>query len=384
MLNLEIDKLATLDQDNTLSQGKAATRWFTLRKLIDNYLEDTWRTAKVIALPGKAGFTGQYFKGFMREKFGTEYLLFIRQQITKPTPSDIKRQLIKRWGITTATDSIKRHFIIQLFREILLYLNQKVIVYDFINDPAYTKYQKEHRIKRLTMPTEKICFTIWTTNYYTKHTCTLQEIIPFLHSKYGKNRPIVYADLENPFTEAFMNMGYPELIVIGAAKNKMSLLAKGLPKWIKPIESLYSADNRVLQKYAAVAFIKEQPEIDGSFSPKPIYPKPIRELLMELKKKITKYSKPSSYGSYVNTSILQIVPPQKYDMEIMALWHQVEKWAKIGFIIDIRLALGQRYNELSYYFLMKAKKFRMDWDFYNKMKNCIKNLLENYETNSMQ
>ena len=380
LYNKDVDILARLSGE-TLYQGKRQERWFNIRRLFDQWFDSDSEEKKVVALPSKSGFTSQYFKNYVTEKYG-EDVLFIRQLPSHITVSYLKHTIRQMWGITILSSSQDLHFVMQLLREVLLYLNQKVIVTDIISSPEYEKYKKEHAIKknRVAMPTEKICFTINfgdSTNCGERITMMLSEIIPYC-KRMRKNCQIVIADLDNPFIEAFKAMRYPNLIILSAAKNKMPLLYNNLPSWVKPIESLYSKDNRVLQKYAAARFILLQPEIVLDASP--VYPEPIRDALRELSTKAEKYR----YWrySYVNTdnarTIINMIPPEKYDIELMALWNICKPWAELGFKLSNQLSLSSSSasNMFSYYFLMKNKKFRMNWNFYHEMKNCINRLLE--------
>ena len=380
LYNKDVDILAHLCGE-TLYQGKKQGRWFNIRRLFEQWFDSDSEEKKVVALPSKGGFTSQYFKNYVTEKYG-EDVLFVRQLPTHITISYLKHTIRQIWGITTLSSSQDLHFVMQLLREVLLYLNQKVIVTDIVGSPEYEKYKKEHAIKKnkITIPTEKICFTINlgdSTNCGERITMMLSEIIPYC-KKMRKKCQIVYADLDNPFIEAFKAMRYPNLIILSAAKNKMPLLYNNLPSWVKPIESLYSKDNRVLQKYAAAKFILLQPQIVLDASP--VYPEPIRAALRELSIKAEMYR--YWRNSYVNTdnarTIIDMIPPEKYDIELMALWNVCKPWAELGFKLSNQLTLhsSSASNMFSYYFLMKNKKFRMNWNFYHDMKNCINRLLE--------
>jgi hypothetical protein len=73
-----------------------------------------------------------------------------------------------------------------------------------------------------------------------------------------------------------------------------------------------------------------------------------------------------------------MVPPEKWDIKLMALWNICKPWAELKFKLSNKLCLSSysSNNYSNYYLLMKSKKFRMSWDFYNDMKKCVNNLLK--------
>ena len=370
LLNTQIDVLCEM-YDNTIHQSKRHQRWFTVNKLCNDWLKYDYKT--VLALSSKAGFSSQYFKRYILDTYSSDNILIIRQLPTL-TRSYIKYKLRTIFGITLFSNKEGMKFVMQLLKELLLYLKEKIVVTDIIGSPEYEKYKKDHAqpknyVKRYT---EKITFTIVSTynGYSKKHTCILDEIIPYIKREYGKHR-VVYAELDNPFVEAFKAMRYPHLIILSASKGNMKHLYNDLPSWVRPITELYSPDNRVLQKFAAMAYISNQPEIDKTFEAISSFPNIIYKKIKELRK-YTEYRYVHAYGDVDASSIIAIVPPEKYDRKIMALYHETYKYLKIAKRLD---SSKSSFRCADYYALLKAKKYRFNYNFYKDVKDYINNLL---------
>lgn len=381
LLNKEIRVICEI-RDETIYKGRHTTDEFNLKKLLRDWIKYDYKM--VLALPSGKGISSDYFKGYINEKYGNTHKLLITQLPPKLSYSYIKQMLRSIYGISMLTDSEYRRFVLQLMREVLQYVKNKIIITDVFDSPEYIQYKKDHCAKknRKYIPTEKICFTITGCDgsflNLKKTTCALNEIIPYVKENYGEKTHIVYAELENPLTDAFKGMKYPNLVVLSAAKNKMPLLYQGLPDYVKGIETLYSPDNRVLQKYAAIHYIRHQPGIDNSFTVWRCFPNPIQKAIAELSKYKKQYDYIyKSYDSYYDaTSIIESIPFEKYDIKIMALWNQLKSWLELSYRMDYKMSLLSFASDLSYYILMKNKKFRMDYEFYANIKENIKHLLE--------
>lgn len=189
-----------------------------------------------------------------------------------------------------------------------------------------------------------------------------------LKSEY-KNCRIVYAQLENIFINAFKAIGYPNLIIIGLSQSNYQLAEKGMfPSWVTPIENLYSEDNRTLQKMAALEYIRSKWVISKLCIP---LPRPIIKLSEELVKWSSIYPHYHSCNSYDAYDLLDVVPKEKYDRQIMAIYHQLEKYLQI----DRKLCNYSYSDKFSWYFLMKAKKVRLDYEYYKIIKDNINNIM---------
>jgi hypothetical protein len=143
------------------------------------------------------------------------------------------------------------------------------------------------------------------------------------------------------------------------------------PSWVTPIENLYSEDNRTLQKMAALEYIRSKWIISELCIP---LPKPIIKLSKELVNWSRTYPHNNCYNCYDAYDLLDVVPEEKYDRQIMAIYHQLEKYIQI----DRKLCKYSYSDKFSWYFLMKAKKIRLDYEYYMNIKNDI-----NYIINSI-
>ena len=163
------------------------------------------------------------------------------------------------------------------------------------------------------------------------------------------------------------------------ALNDLSDLKRKLYKgWLSEEDLINVKDNRVLQKFAAAKFIRSIPQI--SLEDQSCFPMPIREAFKELAKQTSKYLYwRDAYNSSEDArAIIDMIPPEKFDAQIMALWNICKPWAELGFRLNNKAYLHSTSmsNLCSYYILMKEKKFRLDWQFYKDMKEHINNLLE--------
>lgn len=321
----------------------------------------------VIAVPDARGFSSKYIKGFLQQQFGNKTVLIVQKpRLTRQTISSFIRSV---FGITTLTNSESVHLIIKILRELLLWFNQRVVDCDIIHSEEYLQYKEDNKEERVYIRSHtKIPYHIFYPGMYAPTTIsdTPEHLIKDLTYRYNKCR-IVYAQLENTFIDALRDINYPNLIIIGLSQSNYQLAEKGMfPSWVVPIESLYSEDNRTLQRMAALEYIRSKCLICEITIP---LPKPIRDLARKLSSWSNNYPHNTCHGDAY--SLLDIVPKEKYDCQIMALFNQVEKYLEL----NSKFGRIQTYNQQFYwYFLMKAKKIRLDYDYYKDIRNTINHI----------
>ena len=326
----------------------------------------------VVAVPDAQGFSSKYIKGFLSEQFGNKTVIILKKpRLTKYT---IRHFIREKFGITTLANSKNVHLIMKLLREFLQWFNQHVKDYDIIHSEEYLQYKEDNKEEKIYVRSHtKIPYHIWypSQSGYTTESDTPDDLMRRLKREY-KNCRIVYAQLENIFINAFKAIGYPNLIIIGLSQSNYQLAEKGMfPSWVTPIESLYSEDNRTLQKIAALEYIRSKWVISELYIP---LPKPIIRLSKKLVKWSSTYPHCNSYNCYDAYDLLDVVPEEKYDRQIMAIYHQLEKYLQI----DRKLRKYSYSDKFSWYFLMKAKKIRLDYEYYKDIKDNI-----NYIINSI-
>lgn len=324
---------------------------------------------KVIAVPDATGFSSKYIKGFVSDIYGRKDVIFIK----KPhlTPYRIKRLIRDNIGITLVNDSQSRHLILMCLREFLRWFDKHVQYWDIIHSEEYLQYKEDNKEEKVYVRSHtKIPYHIWypSETSPTTESETPNDLIHRLHRKYSNAR-IVYADLNDPFIDGMKGIGYPNLIIIGLSQSNYALALKGMfPDYVVSIRKLYSPDNRILQRMAALEYIRSKVGIEGLYA---AFPKPQRDLACQLEKWSDKYPHSRHYECRYDHcyDILKVVPEEKYDKEIMALYHQLEK----PYGILRKLGISSK-PQFFWWFLMKAKKFRMDFDYYKCVKNEIKEI----------
>lgn len=360
----------------TLYQGKREQRWFTLKKLLNKWVKYDNRT--IIALPYKSGFSSQYFKDFVEEKYGDNDIIFIKQ-LPSVSIATVRNFIRSTFGTLIFSNKEEVLYIVELVKEIIDSLSKSVITTNIMADPDYEAFKKAHMLPKTkkAVPTKEICFTYYPTEWsgFEKETCTIDKIISFLKGRVSRKCHIVYADMDSPFISVLRELQYPNLVILAAAKGNMKYLKENLPSWVKPVEDLYSPDNRVLQKYAAIRHINEliyKAKIAGiKYSGLPYIPFSVRKKLRALEDFYNKYGyTKSSYGSVDVNPIIDIVPPEKYDRQILALFNQTRHYLEI-----CRLPGLNQYRHLEMYLLMKAKKIRLDYEYYKQATKVVKNIL---------
>lgn len=326
----------------------------------------------VVAVPDAQGFSSKYLKGFLYEQFGNKTVVIVKKP--RLTKYNIRHFIRERFGITTLSDSKNVHLVMKILRELLKWFDLHVKYYDIIHSEEYLQYKEDNKEEKVYIRSHtKIPYHIWypSQSGYTTESDTPEDLMKCLKRKY-KNCRIVYAQLENIFINAFKAIGYPNLIIIGLSQSNYQLAEKGMfPSWVTPIENLYSEDNRTLQKMAALEYIRSRWVISKLCIP---LPKPIIELSEELVHWSSAYPHYHSYNCYDAYDLLDVVPEEKYDRQIMAVYYQLEKYLQI----NRKLCNYSYLDKFSWYFLMKAKKIRLDYEYYKDIKDNI-----NYIINSI-
>lgn len=382
LLCREVEVLGLFDR-GTLGNGRKdrEVRWLTLKRLLQNWVKKDYRD--VIALPSRTGFSSIYFKDFLFERYPSQKLLMLKK-FSKVHLSTVRRIINMDFGISYYDDATKRMFIVELFNELLHYLADNIPYKDIINSPEYIQYKKDNAVQRnrKSIPTEKIRFTV---SYCQKRetwktTKTVGKIVNYIKSQgrdYREAR-IVYSDLENPFLLAFVEMKYPKLVIISVAKGKMKLLKEHLPEWIRPIEELYSPDNKTLQKYAAMKYITSQPQTDLSFDAKYYFPVPVQQATSYLAKENNLYAYSRKYNSLCDpTSVIDIVPKEKYDQELMSRWNTAKPYLEMSYKLKNSSVMAGNNMSVCFFLLMKNRKIpRLNYGFYKSMKETVKELLD--------
>jgi hypothetical protein len=266
-------------------------------------------------------------------------------------------------------------FIVSLLIEYYRVISSKAIYKDIINSPEYKQFKKDNQAPktRATQHTGKITFTISDTTLYSqeKYTTTLDEVIKYIRKSCG-NKRIVYSELDSPFLEAFRMMHYPNLVILSAAKTSMKYLKTGLPKYVVPIEDLYSADNRVLIKFKTARMINTHIYTDLACNYYKVMPEFVRTAFDKIQSYLSTYSINES-ASYVY--ILDIIPEDVYDLDIIGTCKEVLPYMKLSQALQHVLYTYQSSNLLEFYILMKAKKIRPSFAYYQEMKEKVNKIL---------
>lgn len=355
--------IACLDR-NEMQKGRRLLEQ-SIERIMDK-CDDTYTA--MIAMPTSYGISSKYLKGFLSEQFPNQRVMLLREPHI--SLGRVRSFIRQKWGITTLTDSKKMHLIIACLKHLMKYFSQHIRRWDIINSPEYLQYKEDNKEEKVYVRNNtKVPCHIWYPSDKSPETetDTPNNLIRSLHNRYKKAR-IVYAQLDSPFIYGFKGINYPNLIIIGLAQNNYQLAEKGMfPDYVRPIEELYSPNNRTLQRIAAMEYVRSKVSITTLGS---TFPKPLREMAARLDNLSDKYLHLSHYdyrfdGAY---SVLKVVPEEKYDKEIIALYHQLEK------PYEVQRKISNRYGSKSdffWYFLMKAKKFRLDYDYYKCIRDDI-------------
>lgn len=323
----------------------------------------------VIAVPNAYGFSSKYIKGFISEKFKGKTVILV--QIPYISLSKVKFFIRQLYGLTAMSNSSYIHLVICCLKETLKYLDAHVQKWDIINSEEYKQYKEDNKEDKVYIRDHaKITYHLYAPEMsgYTTQSGTPKGLLQILKSQYKGNQ-IVYTNLENPFIYGFREIGYPNLVIVAFSQANYALVQKGLfPDWIKPIESLYSADNRILRKIATLEYLRKTSDCAIVELPS-AFPKPIRQLAYDLTKYFSKYPYKYSYNNAYD--LLNVVPEEKYDLKILALYNQVKKYLEIYKKLNLS---STSKTSFFYYFLMKAKKFRLDYSYYKMIRHDIENI----------
>jgi hypothetical protein len=244
----------------------------------------------------------------------------------------------------------------------------------------YQQYKKEHQNPRsyVARHTGKITFTVINTEWHrpSKYNMTIDEMVHYVHKEY-KHKRIVYSNLDSPFLAAFHKIGYPNLVILSAAKNNMKYLEEGLPEYIRPIEELYVPDNKVLIKFKTAQFIKSQNGVEFDYYP--VMPDYCNDRFNKLKNYFVKYDIYRNQGGYCYTDahvLLDIIPEDSFDLYALGEFMELKPYLMLSYRITHCLSLCGGNPELEYYLLMKAKKIRPCYRYYKKIRERVTNILK--------
>lgn len=366
LMNMSYECLGQL-VDGTIYKGRRETHVLVSR-LLEDWVYDIDKAGRMtLVVPSKSGFSGKYFKDFLGLKFPDKEILFVRKQ--KVSIHELRSFIRKLWGVTAFSDP-NLGFMVGILKECYKAIASRVTYMDIMSFPEYIKYKKEHQDPKANVArhTGKITFTITNTQSVSqKITMTLAEIIPYIRKSWDKHKRIVYSSLDNPFLEAFNTMRYPNLIILSAAKNNMKYLEEGLPEWVKPIEDLYTADNKVLIRYKTAQWMWEQEDV--SFEYYSVMPSTLQPRMCWLNRYRSKYAISDC------NSILDVIPDGTYDLYALGEFNELLPYLKLSHKLCNISSFGG-WQELKYYVLMKAKKLRPSFEYYKSMKERV-NLLIN-------
>ena len=364
-------------QNSTIYKGRRDLT-ISIRKMFDNWIFDNFsKNRMVLIVPSQVGFSGKYFKDFIGVKYPSKEILFLRRQ--RITHYELKSFIRRVFGTTMITDSLYCHFVVSLLKECYKLVAKNSTYNDVINSAEYQKYKKEHQDPRtyVSRHTGKITFTEINTDWFRveKHNYTIDEMLKRV-KEYHKGKRVVYASLDSPFVAAFRKIQYPNLVILSAAKNNMKYLEEGLPEWIRPIEELYKADNKVLIRYKTAQYIKTQPNIEFCYyAPMPPH---IRKRLEDMRRFIGDFDickNNSNYHHTDATSLIDIIPADVYDPFMIAEFNELKPYLELSYKIEHSLSLYSGNAELEYYLLMKAKKIRLCYDYYKKVRERVTGIL---------
>ena len=289
---------------------------------------------------------------------------------------EMRAMVSKIWGATTLTSS-NLSFVVGLLKECFRTIRNNTIYSDIVGSQEYQQYKKEHQDPRSykAKHSGNITFTVFGNCIYNmeKVTTTLDKIVPHIREHYSKESNIVYSQLDNPFLSAFTHIRYPNLIIIGAAKNNMKYLEEGLPSWIRPIEELYRPDNKVLIKYKTAYWIEIQEGVE--FHIHVAIPKYFKMKMQRIHRYLETYNIGTSWNDDVK-SLLSVIPEDKFDLDILGDYKEVLPYAKLSYKISSSYWLQRNGAEADFYILMKAKCLRPDFEYYEKMRRYVNEILK--------
>lgn len=381
LLNTSFDTLGTL-VGGTMYKGRRDVS-ISAKKLIEEWVRDKYsRDRMVLVVPSQTGFSSKYFKDFLSRKYHGKNIIFMRKQRLS---SHAMRSYIRRiWGTTMITDTKYCHFVASLLKEYYRLVAGNSTYDDIMNSEEYRKYKKEHQDPRsyVAKHTSKIVFTLVNTDYHhaNKHNMTIDEMVTYIKKNY-KHCRVVYSTLDSPFLSAFHKIAYPNLIILSAAKNNMKYLEEGLPEYIRPIEELYTPDNRVLIKYKTAQFLNSQKGVEFDYFA--VMPKYIQKRFEAIKQYLIKYDINKKNSNYYDTdahTLLDIIPEDVYDPFMIAEFNELKPFMELSYKITYNLSLygiGSNAGALmEYYLLMKAKKIRPCYQYYKQMRAQVNNILK--------
>jgi len=351
------------------SFSKVISRHFNFFNLLNNLTDLRY---KVFILPNDHGFTSTYFRPFLNDSYYNYHVLFLRN--LHITPSSLERIMLDIWTFEWSKDSKSketrdiRDIMMTIVKDSLRYFREHAIVEDVFNSKEFLQYKKEHRHK-VKRNTEVSRFFIWIPERDKSwtYTGTAKQVINILHDAPYKNFRIVYASVDSLLLSSLESV-YKRLIVIKLNKTlyKSAKAGELFPDYIQEVDALYEPDNRYLQKLATIHYLRKEHSEECFSSPLKAFPKDIQEKMNTLRALNKEY--PVLKFTDAFTRAVEEVPKEKYDLEILSLFHETLYYQK--FSADI-ISKEIDCDSLFWYNVLKAKCFLLDKGFYQSLKYSV-------------
>lgn len=260
---------------------------------------------------------------------------------------------------------------------------------DIVGSAAYQQYKKDNMVPKNS--SKKFTGDV---TYYVYEICRgtrdqykgkVDNIVKAIRQTYPKHYRIVYAEEGNPFIDELKKICYPRLLILAIAKTNMKYVEGVLPSYIRPVEELYSEDNKTLQRIVTINSFCSTNIVDyKAFNSKFLFPTPVQKDFDELKEIIELYM---GNRFKVASQIFDIIPPTKYDKHIIELCERTSKYFKIikaltnqGYITSYSGVLSNN-GEIVMYFLMKDRIIRPSYNVYKRVKDRLQNMVNNIKFN---
>lgn len=355
-------------KDNTL---------FTVRHILEHFVSPY---TYILRLPSQSGFSSKYLPAFISQNYVYGKVLLVKEP--KINGIFIRQHLRSMLGMTGFVDKNDTIFLTQVSREFLSYMNAHSEFKDILSSPEYAQYKKDHMEKSIVKRVKGVfSFTITDCGTGDHAICkdSFDNIIQTIRSRRSKKTRIVWSSHDNPFKKAFSEFRYPNLLILSVPKNDLHYIEEGaLPSWVEPIENLYSEDNRTLQRIAAAEYIRSK-GVSMNDKVAAFFPKVIREKIERLKTLYGFYKAcdEDSYRAY-SKQVLKVIPEEKYDIEMMSLFHETEKYLYlIGKIETVNNCMAFPFaSEFLLYSVMMSKAARLDYTEYKAIRRKINDLIE--------
>ena len=333
---------------------------------------------KLFVVPSRAGFTGKYLCSYLKQEYPKFGIIVLRDRLINY--HNIRTFIAQYFGMEYYKEYKYRILILQMIREAIRTIQPFTVVDDIINSSDYAQFKKDNMPARKNVFTGKVHISIHATasGYYNSLEFKLSEIMPYIKSHY-KNKRVVYAEACSPFIKAFRAIGYPNLVILAVSKSTIRYFEEGaLPSWVEPIENLYSPDNKTLIRYVTINYISKQKDI--WVEDRPFFPKEINRKIQAFRKYFLKYQVFDTDDGIMKSEAMKlfdIIPKEKYDPVIMALYYDVYKYLKFSHFYSS--SIYRYFNSAGcnaiLYLAVKEKKIRLDYNYFMKAKQFTENIL---------